>query len=253
MSDYPEHVLANRHYWSEMSDEWVEPGRKSWLSPTITWGIWGIPESEVGAFGDLSNLRGKDTIELGCGTAYFSAWMAKHGARPVGIDITPNQLTTARRFQAEFGLEFPVIEASAEAVPLNDATFDVAISEYGASIWCDPDRWVAEASRLLRPGGRLIFLRNSTVSVMCTPMVGAAASNLIHSQFGMYRQLYPGGGVEFHIPHGDLVRLLRRHGFVIENLIELQAPEGATSRYDYMTPEWARQWPSEEIWVTTKA
>jgi len=236
-----------------MSDTWVEPGRKSWVSPHITWGIWDIPESEVGAFGDLSELKDKDTIELGCGTAYFSAWMAKHGARPVGIDITPNQLAAARNFQVEFGIEFPLIEGSAEAVPLPDASFDLAFSEYGASIWCDPERWVSEAARLLRPGGSLVFLRNSTVSVLCTPPTGVATSELIYPQVGMYKILYPEGGVEFHISHGDMVRLLRRRGFAIEDLIELYAPLGATSRYDYITAEWAQEWPNEEIWVANKA
>ena len=235
-----------------MSDTWVEPGRQSWSRPNIVWGIWDLPESEVGAFSDLSQLAGKDTIELGCGTAYFSAWMAKHGAKPVGIDITPPQLATARAFQAEFGIDFPLIEGSAESVPLPDASFDLALSEYGASIWCDPYQWIPEAARLLRPGGRLLFLRNSTVSVLCTPPTGTATNKLVIPQFGMHKIMYPEGGVEFHIAHGDMVRLLREHGFVIENLIELQAPEGAISRFDYITAEWARKWPCEEIWVASK-
>lgn len=235
-----------------MADDWVAPGRKSWESPDISWGIWGVPESKVGAFGDLAALKGKDTIELGCGTAYFSAWMAKHGARPVGIDITPPQLETARAFQAEFGIQFPLIEGSAESVPLPDESFDIAFSEYGASIWCDPYRWIPEAARLLRPGGRLIFLRNSTVSVLCTPMVGAAEARLIHAQFGMRTMEYPEGGVEFHIPHGEMVRLLRGLSLDIEDLVELQAPAEGSNRYDYITLDWAQKWPCEEIWVATK-
>ena len=112
---------------------------------------------------------GLDAIELGCGTAYVSAWLARLGARPVGVDITPAQLETARAIQAEHGLAFPLIEANAEAVPLPDASFDLAISEYGAAIWCDPYRWIPEAARLLRPGGRLIFLGNSTLLMLCAP------------------------------------------------------------------------------------
>ena len=38
---------------------------------------------------------------------------------------------------------------------LADASFDLVVSEYGASVWCDPERWIAEAARLLRRGGRL--------------------------------------------------------------------------------------------------
>src|SRR5712691_6554322 len=94
--------------------------------------------------------------ELSCGTAYFSARLAKKGARPVGVDPTPAQLATARRMQQATGIVFPLIEAPAERVPLPDALFDLAFSEYGASLWADPKFWVAEAARLLRPGGRLV-------------------------------------------------------------------------------------------------
>ena len=93
----------------------------------------------------LGDVAGLDVVELGCGTAYVSAWLARRGARPVGVDVTPAQLATARRCQAEFGLEFPLVEASAEDVPLPSESFDLAVSEYGASIWCDPHLWIPEA------------------------------------------------------------------------------------------------------------
>ena len=96
----------------------------------------------------VGDVDGLDVIELGCGTAYWSAWLARRGARPVGVDITPEQLATARELQAEHGLEFPLVEASAEAVPLPDASFDLAFSEYGASLWCEP----ARVARPRRPG-----------------------------------------------------------------------------------------------------
>src|SRR5437899_3332539 len=80
----------------------------------------------------LGDVSGLDVVELGCGTAYFSAWFAKRGARPVGVDPTPAQLASARRMQAETGIEFPLVQAPAERVPLPDASFDLAISEYGA-------------------------------------------------------------------------------------------------------------------------
>jgi SAM-dependent methyltransferase len=219
------------------------------------WGIWDIPEAQVGAFGDLEGLQGKDTIELGCGTAYFSAWMAKHGAKPVGIDITPPQLETARAFQKEFGIEFPLIEGSAEDVPLPDESFDLAFSEYGASIWCDPYRWIPEASRLLRPGGLLVFLRNATLAVLCTPDQGAATPTLVRDYFGLHRvEWCDDGTVEFQIPPGEMIRLLRKCEFEVENLIELQAPETSSKTwFEYMTLEWARRWPSEEIWKVRKS
>lgn len=212
-----------------------------------------MPESEVHALGELERWRGKDAIELGCGTGYVSSWLHRLGMRPVGVDITSAQLATARAFQKEFGIDFPLIEAGAEAVPLPDASFDLAISEYGASIWCDPHTWIPEAARLLRPGGTLVFLRNSTVSILCTPDVGAAEPALIRDQFGMHRIEYDAESVEFHLPHGQMIRLLRSCGFEIEDLIEVEPPADAEpSRFDYITLDWARRWPTEEIWRVKK-
>ncbi len=69
------------------------------------------------------DLAGLDTIELGCGTAYVSAWLMRRGARPVGIDNSPEQLATARRLQEAHGLQFPLHLGDAEATPFPDASF----------------------------------------------------------------------------------------------------------------------------------
>ena len=90
----------------------------------------------------LNGVAGKDVIELGCGMAYVSAWFARLGARPVGIDNSAVQLETARRLLAEHGVLFPLIHGIAEAVPYPDASFDMAISEYGVAIWADPYLWI---------------------------------------------------------------------------------------------------------------
>jgi SAM-dependent methyltransferase len=251
--ELPDHVIANRTFWTGEAVRYVEPGRRSWAALEPSWGIWGVPESEARILPDVSGL---DTIELGCGAAYVSAWLARRGARPVGVDITPAQLETARTLQREHGLAFPLLEASAEAVPLPDASFDLAISEYGAAIWCDPYRWIPEAARLLRPGGVLIFLGNSTLLMLCSAEVDdvPAGDRLLRPHFGgLGRFVWPDDpSVEFHLGHGDMIRLLRASGFDVENLVELQAPVGATTSYPFVTPEWARQWPSEEVWIARR-
>jgi SAM-dependent methyltransferase len=253
-SDVPEYVAQNVELWTRSNAQYTDRSAREAWAGDLSWGTFGIPESEVHAFGDV---RGKDAVELGCGTAYMSARLARLGARVVGVDPTPAQLETARRMQAESGLEFPLIQAVAEAVPLPDASFDLVHSEYGASIWADPYKWIPEAARLLRDGGELVFLLNSTLAVLCTPDVGKVREELQRPQFGMYRFEWPeeeGGGVEFHLSHGDWIRLLRSNGFEILDLLELQAPPDAVDHpfYEYIPADWARRWPAEEIWRARK-
>ncbi len=79
-----------------------------------------------------------------------------------GEAIRASRRTVAAcRLQDRFGLRFPLIHASAEQAPFAGASFDLAISEHGASIWRDPYTWIPKAARLLRPGGQLIFLVKS--------------------------------------------------------------------------------------------
>jgi SAM-dependent methyltransferase len=203
----------------------------------------------------LPEARGLDVIELGCGTAYVSSWLARRGAHVVGIDNSAAQLANARRFQREFGVEFPLIHGNAEAVPFADESFDVAISEYGACLWCDPYRWIPEASRILRPGGTLVFLTNSALLMLCMPdlEVDLVTERLLRDYFGMHRfEWADDPGIEFHLGHGEWIRLLRTNGFEVEDLVEVRAPEGAVTRYPWVTAEWARRWPSEEIWKARK-
>ena len=252
-ADLPEHVLRNRAAWDGWAEEYVEAAERNWSTSEPRWGIWGIPEEVCGML--PAGLEGKDTIELGCGTAYVSAWLARRGARPVGIDNSERQLATARRLQVEHGLGFPLHHGNAEQTPFADESFDLVISEYGASIWCDPYRWIPEAARLLRPSGSLRFLVNSPFLMLFQPddENEAAGETLLRPYFGMCRMEWPDDpSVEFHLPHGEMIRLLRANGLEVEALVELQAPEGAVSRYPFVTAVWARAWPAEEIWIAVK-
>jgi len=234
MNRLPEHVRRNRAHWDQLAANYVSAGEHRWAIDVPNWGIWSVPESEVRMFPD--NLAGKDVIELGCGTAYVSSWLARRGARVVGIDNSEQQLTTARRLQREHGLDFPLIHGNAEAVPYPDASFDFAISEYGACLWADPYRWVPEAARLLRPGGRLHFLVNAFLLTLCVPAEDdcAAGDRLLRPAFGIYRVEWPtDDSVEFHLSHGNWIALLRRSGFEIEDLVEIRPGADAKTTYPF--------------------
>jgi SAM-dependent methyltransferase len=254
MSEPPNHVRRNRAAWDVWAAEYEEPGRRAWAQTEPSWGIWRVPESELHVLPDVAGL---EVVELGCGTAYVSAWLARRGARVVGIDNSRAQLASAQRFQREFGLDFPLIHANAEAVPLAGGSFDLAISEYGACLWCDPYLWVPEAARLLRPGGALVFLANSTLLMLCLPereSEGPAREGLLRDQFGIHRFEWPDEeSIEFHLSHGDWIRLLRESGFEIADLLEVRPPADATSRYPHVSLDWARRWPCEEVWKARKA
>ena len=253
-TDLPDSIASNIEEWTRTNAEHTDPtAERSWAPQEVTWGVFGVREEAIGS--PLGDVAGLDVVELGCGTAYFSAQLAYRGARPVGVDPTPAQLATARRMQAAGGPAFPLVEAPAERVPLPDASFDLAFSEYGASLWADPAMWIPEAARLLRPGGRLVFLTNSVIAILCAPDVGQVVETLQRDQFGMYRIQWPDGpGIEYHLSHGEWIRRLRASGFEIEDLIEIQAPDDATTPeyYDFVTADWARRWPAEDIWVAYK-
>src|SRR5271156_6583923 len=249
MADLSEHVATNRVFWDGLAGEFGEPGRHHRESEEPVWGIFSVPESEVGLL--PAAIEGRDSIELGCGTGYVSAWLARRGARPVGIDNSARQLETARAFQQEFGVGFPLLHGDAEHVPYPDASFDIAISEYGASIWCDPFAWIPEAARLLRPGGELIFLVGSIFTILCGPEEdeAPATDQLLRPYFGMHRfEGADAGSVGVPLGHGDMIRLLRGCGLEVEDLLELRPDADATTRYPFVTLEWARQWPCEEVW-----
>ena len=246
----PDYVAVNRETWTKANAKYTDRrARDAWAQDEITWGMARARESDLQV---LPDLEGKHVVELGCGTGYFGAWLKKRGAaRVVGVDVTPAQLSTARRVNGETGLGLEFVEANAEQTGLPDASFDLAVSEYGASIWCDPFKWIPEAARLLRPGGELVFLRNSTLAILCATDEGPASETLQRPQRGLHRLEWrtPDHEIEFALGHGDWVRLLRANGFQLVDLLELFATE-ETPDHTYYTfsREWSEKWPFEEIW-----
>ncbi len=245
-------IALNRALWSIVNERFTDAAAdEMWARPDPVWGLFAVPERDLGVLGDV---RGLDVAELACGTAYFSAWLARAGARTVAVDLSGEQLATARRLQRAVGPVFGLLQGDGERVPLASGRFDLVVSEHGAAAWCDPERWLPEAARLLRPGGRLVFLTNSHLSALCVPAEeGVAEERLLRGQREAYRVRWPGGGVEFHPSHGDWVRLLRRSGFVVEALHEIYAPPDRDDHpyYEIVSSAWAAQWPAEELWVAT--
>jgi SAM-dependent methyltransferase len=248
MSSAEGRIAANVAQWTRTNAEYTDgAAERSWRSDELVWGVFGITDEWLG------DVAGLDVVELGCGTAFESARLARKGARVVGVDPTPAQLATARRLMAEVGPEFPLVEAPAESVPLPDDSFDLAVSSYGASLWADPRAWLLEAARLLRPGGRLLFLTTSMLAQLCAPESDqdTIESRLLRPQFVPWEVSWTGyRGTEYYLSDGAWIRVLRESGFVLDALHELRPPPDAENHeYYFVTPvEWARRWAAEHLW-----
>ena len=153
----------------------------------------------------------------------------------------------------EIGPEFQLVEAPAERVPLPDDSFDLAVSAYGASLWADPSKWIPEAARLLRPGGRLLFFTTSALAHLCTPEEDEQPieNRLVRPLFASWEVEWPGyQGVEYHLSHGDWIACSRRTGSCSTGCTSCRpAPTRSRTEYYYVIPaEWARRWPGEDLW-----
>jgi len=250
------HTTINRDIWNADAPNWVAVGERLWQCETPEWGNWGVPDTSLELL--PPDLTGKAAIELGCGTGYVSGWMVRRGARVTAIDISADQLATARRLAALHGADIAFVEGNAEATGLPDAAFDLAISEYGAAIWCAPEIWLREAWRLLRPRGELVFLGNHPMTLICAPEDGAPCDRALHRPYkGMWgadwtEVEFEPSGICFNLTISDWMALFATVGFAVQRYREVFAPDWATGTRAAVPAEWAKRYPVEQVWHLKK-
>ena len=257
MTDQPgssPHVARNRAGWDQIAEHYQRDHDEQLHTGEPGWGVWDIPESELGVLGDVA---GKDILEFGCGAAGWSVKLARLGARPVGFDLSGEQLRHARRLVARTGVRIPLVQADAERVPFKAESFDIVFCDHGAMRFVEPERGVAEAARVLRSGGIFAFNVSSPLFQVCSPYEDETVTErLIRPYFEMRRIEWdvPDWRItEFQVPYGEWIRIFRRNGVQVEDLVELRPPGDAKTTYtDYAPLEWARKWPGENIWVARK-
>jgi len=213
----------------------------------LAWGPYRIPESELQILGDVA---GRDVLELGCGGGQWAVALEPLGARVVGLDLSRAQLAHARRASATL----PLIAADAEQLPFVSTAFDVVFCDHGAMSFCDPERTLTEVARVIRPKGLFAFANSTPYSYLTWDPVKEKQTRTLHRTYDdLGRQDFGEGTIDWVLGPGDWVRLLRTHGFEIEDLRELRPADGMTTTYgEFAPPKFARRWPVEWIWTTRR-
>ena len=221
---------ANRRDWDAYADEYQATHGAFLRDVGFVWCPEGVDEAEARVLGDVA---GRDVLEVGCGAAQCARWLRTHGARAVGLDLAERQLQHARRIDDETGVRVPAVAGTATALPFADASFDVVFSAFGALQFVyDAGQAVAEAARVLRPGGTFAF--SVTHPVRWTMPDDPTSAGLVVTSSYWDRTPYveedaetgEARYVEHHRTLGDWVSLLAGAGFRITALVEPEWPEG---------------------------
>ncbi|HEX5067949.1 MAG TPA: class I SAM-dependent methyltransferase [Myxococcota bacterium] len=239
-----------RASWNADSDAYQSLHGTRLRETALAWGVWRIPESELAALGPLA---GRDVLELGCGAAQWALALRADGVRAVGIDQSERQLAHARAAAKSASARAPLVQGNAEQLPFRDACFDVVFCDHGAMTFASPEFTVAEAARVLRPGGLFAFCMSTPILDVCWDTGADRLGTTLRATYFELSQHSDGESVAYQRPYGAWIRLFREHGLAVEDLIELRPPPGATTTYaEYAPLEWARAWPAEHIWKTRK-
>jgi SAM-dependent methyltransferase len=245
--DAPDHVARNRAFWDADSDAYQEVHGEDLAARALAWGAWRQPEADLNVLGDVAD---RDVLELGCGAAQWSAALAATGARCVGIDLSIVQLGHARAHTAAAGVSVALSLANAESLPFRPAAFDIVFCDHGAMSFCDPMRTLPEVARVLRPGGLLAFCATNPLVYLTWNNRDERQTRTLHMDYAALGRIDFGDGtVDWVVSAGEWIELLHAFGFEVCDLIELRAPEDATTTYaEFVPTSWAKRWPAEQIW-----
>jgi SAM-dependent methyltransferase len=243
-------IAKNLAFWNATSAAYQQTHGEQLAREPLAWGVWRIPEAELDILGDVA---GRDVLELGCGGAQWASELAARGARVRGLDFSRAQLRAAAARADSLDVALPLVRANAECLPFAAASFDLVFCDHGAMTFARPERSVPEVARVLRPGGRFAFCNSSPIRDLCWAAGLEGLSERLQRDYFDMSALEDDEEVDFQLPYGAWIRLFRRCGLEVEDLVELRPPAHATTSYSDFAPlAWARRWPAENIWKLRK-
>jgi SAM-dependent methyltransferase len=207
----------------------------------------------------LGDARGRRVLEVGCGAAMCSRWLAARGARPVALDLSGGMLGQARAGADRTGIAVPLVQADARRLPFADASFDIAFTAFGAVPFvADSARVMREVARVLRPGGRWVFATTHPMR-WCfpdDPGPGGLTVTMPYWDRTPYVEYGADGApsyVEQHRTLGDRVREITAAGLRLDDLVEPEWPAGHSRVWGQWSPLRGALFPGTAIYVCGKS
>ena len=253
-----ESMRASRAWWDADAADYLDEHAADIGETAFVWCPENLHEDDARLLGEPDELRGRRVLEVGCGSAPCSRWLAARGARPVGLDLSAAMLRHATEANTRTGIDVPLVQAGAEQLPFADASFDMACSAFGAVPFvAEPARVMREVARVLHPGGRFVFAVNHPVRWAFPDDPGPRGLTVGQSYFDRtpYLEVDASGAatyVEHHRTLGDRVRDIVAAGLVLEDLVEPEWPEGHERVWGQWSPLRGRLLPGTAIFVTRR-
>ena len=250
-----ESVRANRRWWDAAAPAYLAEHGSDLGDVDFLWCPEGLREADSGLLGDVAGRR---VLEVGCGSAPCARWLRTRGADVVALDLSGGMLARAAELGRSTGVAVPLLQADAAALPLGDATFDLACSAYGGLPFvADTDGVLREVARVLRPGGRFVASVNHPMRWPFPDSPDPADLRITSSYFDRtpYVETGDDGGVvyvEHHRTVGDWVRAVVGAGLVLEDLVEPEWTPGRTENWGQWSPERGALVPGTLVLVTRK-
>ncbi|WP_395726688.1 class I SAM-dependent methyltransferase [Nakamurella sp.] len=247
---------ANLRWWDADADNYHAEHGAFLGDADFVWCPENLREADAGLLGEVTGRR---IVEIGCGSAPCARYLRVRGAEVVALDLSAGMLAHARAAAARTAIEVPLVQADACELPFATGSFDVAFSAFGAIPFvADSAQLMREVARVLRPGGRWVFAVNHPMRWAFPDDPGPAGLTVIQSYFDRSPYVEVDAAdvpayVEHHRTMGDRIRELVAAGFVVQDVIEPEWPEGFEQEWGQWSPLRGEYFPGTAIFVSRLA